>query len=214
MMKQIILFFLLTGLSNGYITAQDDPKAVKLLNKVTQKLNSYKNIYAEFKYSLTNKKAGVTQQTKGNVTIQGNKFHANYMGIDDIYDGQKRYQIIHENEEINITKHSDDDEFTPDKIFSFYKNGYTKKMDIKQNVKGHIIQYVKLIPKKSDTPEKYILLGIDMKTYNIHNAIIVEKNGSMINLDIIRFQTNKVIPAKLFQFDKSKYPDYYINELD
>ena len=213
-MKQLILLIAIFGLSTTNISAQNDPAAEKLLEKVTKQLNSYKNIYAEFKYSLTNKKAGVSQQTKGNVTIQGNKFHASYMGIEDIFDGQKRYQIIHENEEINVTSHKDEDEFTPNKIFSFYKKGYTKKMDIKQNVKGHIIQYVKLIPKNTNSPEKYILLGIDMKTLNIHNAIIVEKNGSVINLDITRFQTNKVLPAKLFQFDKNKYPDYYLNDLD
>ena len=213
-MKQLILLIAIFGLSTTNISAQNDPAAEKLLEKVTQQLNSYKNIYAEFKYSLTNKKAGVSQQTKGNVTIQGNKFHASYMGIEDIFDGQKRYQIIHENEEINVTSHKDEDEFTPNKIFSFYKKGYTKKMDIKQNVKGHIIQYVKLIPKNTNSPEKYILLGIDMKTLNIHNAIIIEKNGSVINLDITRFQTNKVLPAKLFQFDKNKYPDYYLNDLD
>ena len=213
-MKHFILFIALLGLSTLKTTAQNDPAADKLLNKVTQKLNSYKNIYAEFKYSLTNKKAGVTQQTKGNVTIQGNKFHAQYMGIEDIFDGQKRYQIIHENEEINVTKQKNEDEFTPNKIFSFYKKGYTKKKDIKQNIKGHLIQYVKLIPRNTNSSEKYILLGIDMKTYNIHNAIIMEKNGSVINLDITRFQTNKVLPAKLFNFDKNKYSDYYINELD
>ena len=213
-MKKIILFFTLIGLTTAQLNAQNQPAAEKLLNKVTKKLNSYKNIYAEFKYSLTNKKAGVTQKTKGNVTIQGNKFHASYMGIDDIYDGQKRYQIIHENEEINVTSHKDEDDFTPNKIFSFYKKGYTKKMDIKQNIKGRIIQYVKLIPKNSNSTEKYILLGIDMKTYNIHNTIIIEKNGSVIKLDITNFQTNKVLPAKLFQFDKNKYPDYYINDLD
>ena len=213
-MKNFIFIIALLGLSVGKMNAQNDPAAEKLLNKVTKKLNGYKNIYAEFKYSLTNKKAGVTQQTKGNVTIQGNKFYASYMGIEDIFDGQKRYQIINENEEINVTSHKDEDEFTPNKIFSFYKKGYTKKMDIKQNVKGHIIRYVKLIPRNTNSSEKYILLGIDMKTYNIHNAIIMEKNGSVINLDITRFQTNKVLPAKLFQFDKSKYPDYYINDLD
>ncbi len=213
-MRQLILFIAMIGLSTTNISAQNDPAAEKLLEKVTKQLNSYKNIYAEFKYSLTNKKAGVSQQTKGNVTIQGNKFHASYMGIEDIFDGQKRYQIIHENEEINVTSHKDEDEFTPNKIFSFYKKGYTKKMDIKQNVKGHVIQYVKLIPKNTNSTEKYILLGIDMKTLNIHNAIIIEKNGSVINLDITRFQTNKVLPAKLFQFDKNKYPDYYLNDLD
>ena len=212
-MKKLLLFILLIGMQTG-IMAQNDPVAEKILNKVSEKLNSYKNIYAEFKYSLTNKKAGVKQETKGKITIQGDKFYANYMGIDDIYDGQKRYQVIHENEEVNISKHKDDDEFTPNKIFTFYKKGYRQKMDIKQKNKGRTIQYIKLIPKDSNSPEDYILLGIDTKTYNIHNAIIMEKNGSVINLDITKFQTNQVLPEKLFRFDKSKYPDYYINELD
>jgi len=212
-MKKLLLIILLAGFYSGTF-AQDDPEAVKLLNKVSEKLNSYDNIYTEFKYALNNKKAGVKQETKGKITIQGNKFYANYMGIDDIYDGQKRYQIIHENEEVNISSHKEDDEFTPNKIFTFYKKGYRQNMDIKQKIKGRNIQYVKLIPKDSNSPEDYILLGIDTKTYNIHNAIIVEKNGSVINLDITKFQTNQVIPVKLFHFDKNKYPDYYINELD
>ncbi len=213
-MKRLLFLIAITTMFTTNMTAQNDPAAIKLLNKVTNRLNSYKNIYAEFKYSLNNKKAGVKQQTKGKISIEGNKFHANYMGIDDIFDGQKRYQIIHENEEINVSSHKDDDEFTPNKIFSFYKKGYTKKMDIKQKLNGRLIQYVKLIPKNSQSPEKYILLGIDTRTNNIHNAIIVEKNGSVINLDITRFQTNTVMPEKLFRFNKNKYPDYYLNDLD
>ncbi len=213
-MKKILLLLTLFSFSLGQLRAQDDPAANKLLNQVSQQLHSYKNIYAEFKYSLNNKKAGVKQDTKGNITIEGNKFHANYMGIDDIFDGQKRYQIVHENEEINVSSHKDEDEFTPNQIFNFYEKGYVKKMDIKQNIKGRPIQYVKLIPKNTNSPEKYILLGIDTKTHNIHNAIIIEKNDSVINLNITRFQTNKVLPAKLFQFNKNKYPDYYLNDLD
>jgi len=213
-MKKILLLLTIFSFSMGQLWAQDDSAANKLLNQVSQQLHSYKNIYAEFKYSLNNKKAGVKQDTKGNITIEGNKFHANYMGIDDIFDGQKRYQIVHENEEINVSNHKDEDEFTPNQIFNFYEKGYIKKMDIKQNIKGRPIQYVKLIPKNTNSPEKYILLGIDTKTHNIHNAIIIEKNDSVINLDITRFQTNKVLPAKLFQFNKNKYPDYYLNDLD
>ena len=153
-MKKILLLLILFPLGFSTMSAQDSPQAVKLLEKVTDKLNSHKNIYSEFKYSLSNKKAGVKQNTKGHVTIEGNKFHANYMGIDDIYDGQKRYQIIHENEEVNISSHKEEDDFTPNKIFSFYRKGYIKKMDIKQKRNGRLIQYVKLIPKNSESSEK------------------------------------------------------------
>ncbi len=212
-MKKIIVL-LIFGFGLWNTQAQNDPRAVKLLNQVTQKLKNYKNIQAEFKYVLTNKKAGVKSETKGKVFIQGNKFHANYMGIDDIYDGKKRYQIVHENEEINISTHQDDDEFTPNKIFSFYKNGYRQLWDIKQKIKGRTIQYVKLIPKDSKSAEEFILLGIDLQNKNIYNVIVQEKDGSLITFEFTKFLTNQILPQKLFEFNKNKYKDYYTNELD
>ncbi len=209
-----LLFILFISLSIFHTEAQNSPRAEKLLDELNNKLTSYKNIKAEFKYALINQKAGVKSETKGKVFIKGNKFHANYMGIDDIFDGKKRYQIIHENEEINISNHQDDDEFTPDKIFTFYKKGYIKKMDIKQKVKGRNIQYIKLIPKSSSAPEKYILLGIDSRSKNIYNVIIKEKDGSTITFEFTKFSTNEILPENLFKFNKNKYKDYYINELD
>ncbi len=211
MKKLLLLFVVLLGMT---ARSQSDAKATQMLNRVSEKLSSYENIYAEFKYALHNKQAGIKQQTKGNVTIEGDKFHANYMGIDDIFDGQKRYQIIHENEEVNISKSEDENEFTPTKIFSFYKKGYRYKMGVKQNIKGRMIQYIRLIPKDSKSEESYILLGIDPKTYHIFNVIIIEKNGSKITLEINKFLTDQVLPAKIFSFSKDKYKDFYINELD
>jgi len=212
MKKLVLILFLLIGYVN--IQAQDSPKANKLLNELNDKLSSYKNIKAEFKYALVNQKAGVKSETKGKVYIKGNKFHANYMGIDDIFDGQKRYQIIHENEEVNVSKHQNDDDFTPNKIFTFYKNGYLKKMDIKQRLKGRNIQYIKLVPKDSNAPEKYILLGIDTQSKNIYNVIIKEQDGSTITFEFTKFSTNEILPENLFKFNKNKYKDYYLNELD
>jgi len=212
MKKLIFIFSFLIGIYS--LQAQNSPQATKLLNELNNKLTSYKNIKAEFKYALINQKAGVKSETKGKVYIKGNKFHANYMGIDDVYDGQKRYQIIHENEEVNISKHQDDDEFTPNKIFTFYKNGYLQKMDIRQKLRGRTIQYIKLIPKDSSAPEKYILLGIDTHSKNIYNVIIKEKDGSTITFEFTKFSTNEILPENLFKFNKNKYRDYYINELD
>ncbi len=212
MKKLVLILFIVLGLSDVF--SQNSPQAEKLLNELNNKLTSYKNIKAEFKYALVNQKAGVKSETKGKVFIKGNKFHANYMGIDDIFDGKKRYQIIHENEEINISSTPDDEEFTPDKIFTFYKNGYIKKMDIKQKLRGRTIQYIKLIPKDTNAPEKYILLGIDTQSKNIYNVIIKEKDGSTITFEFTKFSTNEILPENLFKFNKNKYKDYYINELN
>lgn len=219
-MKQL---YLLTGLMMLVLTAwmpneaQNDPRAEQLLDKVASKFKNYKSVYAEFSYELYNPDAMVKQETNGRVTIAGNKYRAEYMGVTDIFDGHKRYVIIPETKEVNITTPAADNkelpELTPATLFSFFKKGYMMKWDIKQNAGGRIIQYVKLLPIK-ENDIKYVLLGIDTKTYNIYKAIIIQKNGTRITINIRKFKTNVPVNDQMFTFDKDKYADYFINELD
>jgi len=193
---------------------QNDPRAEKLLQKVTNKFNSYKSVYAEFSYELYNPDAMVKQETNGRVTIAGNKYRAEYMGITDIFDGKKRYVIVPETQEVNIsTPTKNNEEITPARLFDFFKEGYTMKWDIKQVDGGRSIQYVKLIPLK-ENGIKYVLLGIDAKTYNIYKAIIMQDNGTRITIYIRKFKVNVPVSDQMFRFDKSQYSDYFINELD
>jgi len=103
---------------------------------------------------------------------------------------------------------------TPSKMLSFYEDGFTYKMDILQNVQGRKIQYVKLSPIDSNSEIKYILLGIDNNTKHIYNLIEIGKNSTKTTLTVNSFKTNEPISKTLFTFDKEKYSDYYINELD
>ena len=64
-----------------------DKKAKALLDDVTAKVKSYKNIAIDFKYTLNNAKENINQDSKGNVTIEGNKYVLNFMGVTKIYDG-------------------------------------------------------------------------------------------------------------------------------
>jgi len=205
------------GMSWTTQEAQNDPRAEQLLDKVASKFNSYQSVYAEFSYELYNPDAMVKQETNGRVTIAGNKYKAEYMGITDIFDGQKRYVIIPETKEVNITTpgaHNEElEELTPATLFSFFKKGYMMKWDIKQNAGGRMIQYVKLLPIK-ENEVKYVLLGIDTQTYNIYKAIIIQQNGTRITIYIRKFKTNVPVNDQMFTFDKSRYADYFINELD
>ncbi|HNU60560.1 MAG TPA: outer membrane lipoprotein carrier protein LolA, partial [Aquaticitalea sp.] len=124
--------------------------------------------------------------------------------------------ISPEDEEVTISKDNSDDgnSITPNKMLTFYNNGYTAKMDIIQNVMGRKIQYIKLIPKDSNSDIKNILLGIDAQTKHIYNLIEVGKNGTQTTLTVNSFKTNEPISKSLFTFDKDKYKNYYINKLD
>jgi len=148
--------------------------------------------------------------------MQGDKYVLNIMDITRIYDGKTLYSISPEDEEITISSENseDDSTITPSKMLSFYKEGYTFKMDIIQTIKGRKIQYIKMNPIDSDSEIDHILLGIDIKTYHIHNLIEIGSNKTKTILTVNSFKTNQALSKSLFTFDDKKYSEYYINKID
>ena len=193
-----------------------DKKAKALLDEVTSKIKGYDNIIIDFKYSLNNLKENINQESKGNVTMKGNMYVLNLMGVTKMFDGKKTFTINPEDEEVSISKlnEKEDNAITPSKMLTFFNTGYKFNWDILQNVKGRKIQYIKLTPNSSKDQRKEILLGIDIQTKNIYNLIEVGKNGTKTTLTVNSFKTNQPLSKNQFTFDASKYPKYYINKLD
>lgn len=211
LLQIIALFFI-----SFNVQAQNSQKAKDLLDQVSAKVKSYQNISIDFKYSLTNPKESLNQESKGNVIMQGNKYVLNFMGVTKIYDGKKIYNIVPEDEEISISKfdENDDDAVTPSKMLTFFNHGFKYSWDITQNVRGRKIQYIKLIPTNPKDERKEIFLGIDVLTKHIYNLMEIGKNGSKTTITVNSFKTNQPLSKNQFTFAESKYPNYYINKLD
>ena len=216
-MKRIIVIVIVALISATTFAQAGVKKAKSLLDEVSNKMNSYENIYAEFKYKLDNKEEDVHQETRGNVTMKGDLYNVNFLGVNQLFDGKKVYTIISEDEEVNISDADADDSstLTPSKFFSFYKNGFTYDWDIVQNMNGRKIQYIKLNPIDSNSEIKKVLLGIDTKTKHIYRLIETGKNGTVTTLTVTTFKTNQPLSSKLFSFDEAKYKKegYLINRL-
>ena len=213
-MKKLV--FILAAILSFNVQAQSSQKAEKLLNEVSSKVKNYENMVIEFKYALENQAENVSQETRGDVSIDGEKYVLNLMGTTQMFDGKKIYTIIPEDEEINISNYVEEDNnsITPSKMFSFYEEGYNYEMDITQNVKGREIQYVKLTPKDSNAEIKNILLGIDKQTKHIYNLIQTQDNGTKVTITVKSFKTDQPLAKNLFTFNEDRYSDYYINRLD
>ncbi|CAM3848431.1 outer membrane lipoprotein carrier protein LolA [Flavobacterium branchiophilum] len=213
-MKKIISVFLLTVCS--FAAQAQDKKAKELLDQVTSKIKTYKNIVIDFKYVLNNQKENINQESKGTVMMQGNQYVLNLMGVTKIFDGSKSYTINPEDEEVTISKvnEKEDNAITPSKMLTFFNTGYRYTWDIVQNVKGRKIQYIKLNANNPKDHRKEILLGIDIQTKNIYNLIEVGKNGTKTTLTVNSFKTNQPLSKNQFTFVASKYKNYYINKID
>ena len=91
-MKKIMFIFFLLIINRVYCQSSEDAK--KILDDVSKKISSFENISFDFKYSLNNKEEQIKQETIGNVTVSGDIYKLNYLGVTQLFDGEKNYIII------------------------------------------------------------------------------------------------------------------------
>ena len=214
-MKKLI-FTVLTILTFLTSFSQNEEEAKKILDAVSQTMSSYENIFVDFDYVLENKEEDVRQELQGEVLLQGEKYKVDLFGSTQIYDGNKTYTIIPENEEVNVSYADIDDKnlVTPSKFYSFYKSGYSFYMDKKKKIKGKKIQFVKLVPMDSNSEVSSVLVGVDLGVMHIYQVIENGKNGTNTILTAKKIKTNQELDPNSFTFDKSKYEKmgYFIND--
>ena len=205
-----LIFFLST-----HSWSQTSLEAKDLLEKASEKLDSYISFELEFSYVLNNRIEQINQESKGKVTVSGDRYKLNFLDAIQLFDGKTIYTIVPENEEITLIKPTEDDEdfiFNPANLLSFYKEGYDYHWDISQKIKGKNIQFIKLMPTVDDSDIKSILVGIDTYENHIYRLIEVGLNGTITTLTINSMEINKKLSSDFFVFDPSDYPNYYINE--
>ncbi len=217
--KNIIFLIIIIIKSNNLIISQNAEEAELLLNKVSENIKGYDNIYINYTYTLSNLEEDINQTNKGSFVTEGDNWKFVMLGVTRIFDGEKLYTISPDDEEVTISTQNPDDEstITPNKMLYFYEEGYNFEMDIVQYVGRKKIQFVKLIPMDSDAEIKYILLGIDVEFNQIYKVIETGINDTQTTIAIVDFEVNLPLEESLFVFDREKYFEelnYYENIID
>ena len=223
MKKTYTLLILL--LNTLIISSQNDPQAEELLNKVSKNIKGYESMYININHNLSNKEEDIDQTNKVSFVKKGDRYNVKWNDITFIYDGKKLYTINPDDEEVTISTEDLDEEstITPNKILTFFEEGYEFKMDITQDVTvvdyyeqrtRKLLQYIKLIPIDSDSEIDFILLAIEKKSNRIYKSIEKGKNGTITTFTITSFEIDLPLKDDLFLFNKKDYKDYYINNID
>lgn len=210
-MKKTILIFLIY-LNCNLMYSQNDSRAISLLNKVSEKIDSSVSFKISFTYTLENISEGINQNSDGSIIIKEDNYLLDFMGIKQLSDANKIYSIVPENEEIIISNIEDDDNNTikPSKLLVFYRDGYLILWDKNEVIDDNVIQFVKLIPIDSVSDIDYLLLGIDTTTNDIKKLIEIGKNQTKTILTVKSIEYDILIEDNLFVFNKDDYPTYYI----
>ena len=212
-MKKIILLFTLFSLNVVY--SQNDIRAEKLLNSVSEKIDSSETFKINFTYTLENLIENINQDSDGSIVIKDDNYLLEFMGIKQLCDSKKVYSIVPENEEIIISNIDEDESGTikPSKLLKFYREGYLILWDKKELILEKEIQFVKLIPINSNSDIDYLQLGIDISNNDIVKLIEIGKNKTKTILTVNQLQYDIEIDLNFFVFSEEDYPDYYIENL-
>ena len=223
-MKKVYTLLILV-LNTLVIFSQNDPKAEELLNKVSENIKGYESMYININHNLSNLEEDIDQTNKVSFVKKGTKYNVKWNNITFIYDGEKLFTINPDDEEVTVSTEDLDEEstITPNKILTFFEDGYEFKMDITQDVTvldyyeqrtRKLLQYIKLIPIDSESEIDYILLAVEKKNNRIYKSIEKGKNGTTTTYTITSFEVDLPLDDDLFLFNKKDYKDYYINNID
>lgn len=214
--KMFIRLFLLVSLFSSQLQAQNHAEAKALLQEASQAMKAYKGVEIDFIYTFENTRVEppIRQKQIGTIGIKGDDYRLKVGAIEQLRIGNKLYNILHEDEEVQVSSYdeeSEDQGLTPSKLLNLFDSGYSYKLAGSETLEGRKIQYVLLKPNASEEIDK-IQIGIDTKTKEVFSMQQWGTNGTATLLEVKKLRKIDKWPQGYLTFQEEKYADYYISE--
>ena len=189
-------FFSLNGQNNG----------IQVLEEVMN--NAMKIKDANYSFKITSENENDLFPISGELYIKKEKYFIDTEEIDQIFDGDKLYTIIHENEEIIVTSDSNTFfNFTPKQIFNFFKDDFEIETEESQDFS------LNLIARNLVQEDLFYKIIIDSNLLSIKRIDIKNRDNLILNSFLtLSYKYNLSLPSSLFKFDKNKFNDYMLIE--
>lgn len=194
--------------------AQYDPKALEILDAMSQKYKTTPMFEANISYTMINDVEKIREEYKGKITVKGNKFRLAMPEQEVINNGTTLWTYLPDAKEVNIDNYDpSSDDVNPSKIYDIYKKGF-KYLYLKDETEGGVpVDVVDLVPEKKDAQYFKIRMNISKKDKSIQSWTMFDKGGNRYTYTINKFNPNVKVDDSFFTFDTSKYPGVEVIDL-
>jgi outer membrane lipoprotein-sorting protein len=135
-------------------------------------------------------------------------------GIEVYCDGRTIWSYSAQKKEVQINDYEESQEtFSPTKIFSVYKDGYSYQIKEKKAVQGKNVTVVELAPVNHKVSFFKIDVGIQDGTNDLLESKIYEKSGVRYIYKINKMNTENSLVDSFFIFDLKKHDGVKIVDL-
>lgn len=188
-----------------------DSKSQKILDEVTRNYKSKKNSY--FKFSYTSGSGKNLRSQTGIFYSDNTRYKLKIMGTEQIFDGNKLYNINDEDKEVTISKPNDEQiHFSPLSYLDSYKKEYNVTYSGKKTMSGIPVDVIKMVPVKNNGL-KNVTLYVNTPQKKLIKLEQITTSNEVAVIGISDYKENQKLSPNLFTFDKSKYQNYLITEI-
>ena len=188
-----------------------DSKSQKILDEITRNYKSKKNSY--FKFSYTSGSGKNLRSQTGIFYSDNTRYKLKIMGTEQIFDGNKLYNINDEDKEVTISKPNDEQiHFSPLSYLDSYKKEYNVTYSGKKTMSGIPVDVIKMVPVKNNGL-KNVTLYVNTPQKKLIKLEQITTSNEVAVIGISDYKENQKLSPTLFTFDKSKYQNYLITEI-
>ncbi len=205
-MKYLITLFLSFSVT---VFSQD---ASQILNSLSEKTKSYKNISIDFDFKYENELEDIREKKSGKIIIENEKFK---LEIDDqiiVCNGKDQWIYSKETNEVQILEYDRTNEFmNPKNLLNIYEQGYNYRYDKEIEIDSKFYHLIDLFPNEENNEIIKISLAISKDENMVKKIEAFESNGAIYTYTVIKSRYNR--KNLKFDFNTSKYENIYIIDL-
>jgi len=198
------------------IIEESDPRATKLLDKMSKKFEGFSSYELDFSVSMTVPDNDEPQVQKGKFIRKGAQYRVISHDQNIFCDAQNVWIFTPKSNEVQINDADDmgDDFVSPDKLFNLYKTDeylYHISREFKDGKSKMVEVEFKPVDRMSDFFKVKMVLNT---TTNQPKSIkIFYKDGLRVTMTLSGLKKNKTYDKGFFSFDKSKHPGVKVEDL-
>ena len=193
------------------LSAQNNTDAEKIINNFLSSVKA-SAIRTNFNLKITEKNALNSQSNSGIFTLKGNKFVLEMDEAKVWFDGKTQWAYMIQNNEVTITEPTNQEiaSINPMAILEGYKAKSVVRLSKKKSAQNHIIE---MKPKQKSNDFSMIEVQISKNNQQLVSISLSDKKGINTTLSLTSYQKGIKATDDLFQFDKKKYKNAFINDL-
>lgn len=204
MMRHITAIFLSLILFSPNILGQNDPEAIKILDKFADKALKAPSVSMKFNLVNTNQIDNKVDTLTGSIILSKDKYKL--VLPDNIlwFNGETSWSYLPAEQEVTITKANKKDntfQSRPSLIFTIYKKDYKSRL-IEEKTNSYIID---LYPEDIKSELLRIRLAIGKPLLNLISLEYKKRDGNIVLLQINEYDLNTKPEPATFIFQPEKF---------